>query len=125
METFGEIYANLSVSRGAFIGCPNAALRALRLAEIIFAMKSLLLAVTSVSFVAAAVAFVPVAFAQNSPGIPGGILQDQFRLQAHPQLQFPASAPDDHYQNRVSKARKRGDNGDPNGCNLQCPPDGE
>jgi hypothetical protein len=122
LETPGEIYANLSISRVTFIRYPDAVLR---LTEVIFAMKSLLLAVTSISFVASAIAFVPVAFAQNSPGIPGGILQDQFRLQEHPQLQFPASAPSDKYQNRVSKARKRGDNGDPDGCNLQCPPDAE
>jgi hypothetical protein len=122
LETPGEIYANLSISRVAFMRYPDAVLRSI---EVIFAMKSLLLAVASISFVAGAVAFVPVAFAQNSPGIPGGILQDQFRLQEHPQLQFPASAPSDKYQNRVSKARKRGDNGDPDGCNLQCPPDAE
>ena len=73
-------------------------------------MKLLLSVAALIAFVVGAVAFVPVAFAQNSPGVPGGILQDQFRLQEHPQLQFPASAPSDKYQNRVSKARKRGDN---------------
>jgi hypothetical protein len=65
-----------------------------------------------------------VAFAQNSPGVPGGILQDQFRLAQHPQMPFAASAPSDKYQsNKKSAMRKRGDNGDPNGCNLQCPKD--
>jgi len=64
-----------------------------------------------------------LAFAQNSPGVPGGILQDQFRLQEHPQLEFAASAPSKKYQSRNSELRKRGDNGDPNGCNLQCPED--
>jgi hypothetical protein len=93
--------------------------------EVITAMKSLLLAVTSISFIAGAIAFVPVAFAQNSPGLPDGILQDQFRLQEHPQMQFAASAPDNKFQHGVSKARKRGDDGDPNGCNLQCPTDGQ
>jgi hypothetical protein len=88
-------------------------------------MKLLLLAVASLSLVAGAATFAPVAFAQNSPGVPGGILNDQFRLQEHPQLQFAASAPDAKYQNRVSKSRKRADNGDPNGCNLQCPQDAE
>lgn len=66
-----------------------------------------------------------VAFAQNTPGVPGGILQDQFKLQAHPQLEFAASAPSKKYQTRTSKLRKKGDNGDPNGCNLQCPDDAE
>ncbi|MGN6318018.1 hypothetical protein [Trinickia sp.] len=66
-----------------------------------------------------------LAFAQNSPGIPGGILQDQFRLQEHPQLEFAASAPSKKYQNGRSKLRKRGDYGDPNGCNLQCPDDAQ
>jgi hypothetical protein len=92
-----------------------------RLSEVILAMKLLLLALASLSLVAGAAAFGPAAFAQNTPGVPGGILQDQFRLQEHPQLQFAASAPDAKYQNRVTKARKRGDNGDPDGCNLQCP----
>jgi hypothetical protein len=87
-----------------------------RLSEAILAMKLLLLALASLSLVVG-----PVAFAQNTPGVPGGILQDQFRLQEHPQLQFAASAPDAKYQNRVTKARKRGDDGDPDGCNLQCP----
>lgn len=66
-----------------------------------------------------------LAFAQNSPGVPGGILQDQFRLQEHPQMEFAASAPSKKYQTRNSKMRKKGDLGDPNGCNLQCPDDAE
>lgn len=66
-----------------------------------------------------------LAFAQNTPGVPGGILQDEFKLQAHPQLEFAASAPSKKYQSRTSKMRKKGDNGDPNGCNLQCPEDAE
>ncbi|MEQ5839356.1 hypothetical protein N0A02_07890 [Paraburkholderia acidicola] len=65
-----------------------------------------------------------VAFAQNSPGVPGGILQDEFRLQAHPQLPFAASAPSNKYQKGApSKMRRKGDDGDPDGCNLQCPGD--
>ncbi len=65
---------------------------------------------------------VSVAFAQDSPGIPDGILTDQFHLQAHPQLEFAASAPTGKYQpDKKSAMRRRGDNGDPNGCNLQCP----
>ena len=61
-------------------------------------------------------------FAQNTPGTPDGILGDRFQLNEHPQMQFAASAPDAHYQaDKPSKARKRGDLGDPNGCNLQCP----
>ncbi|AXF15198.1 hypothetical protein [Paraburkholderia caledonica] len=66
----------------------------------------------------------PVAFAQNSPGVPGGILQEQFRLAEHPQMPFAASAPSDKYQSdKKSAMRKRGDLGDPNGCNLRCPKD--
>jgi hypothetical protein len=70
------------------------------------------------------VATASVAFAQNSPGVPGGILQDEFRLAEHPQMPFAASAPSDKYQHgNKSAKRKRGDMGDPNGCNLQCPKD--
>ncbi len=67
-----------------------------------------------------------VAFAQNSPGVPGGILNDEFRLQEHPQLQFAASesaARNKKFQKGRSQLRKRGDLGDPDGCNLQCPQD--
>ena len=67
---------------------------------------------------------VPVAFAQNSPGVPGGILSDEFHINEHPDMPFAASAPSNKYQRGPkSKARKAADNGDPNGCNLQCPDD--
>jgi hypothetical protein len=62
-----------------------------------------------------------IAFAQNAPGLPGGILNDEFRLQEHPQMQFAASAPTKKYQTHTTEMRKRGDLGDPNGCNLKCP----
>jgi hypothetical protein len=87
-------------------------------------MKVLLHACAAVVTAGTLLATVPVAFAQNSPGVPGGILQDQFRLAEHPQMPFAASASSDKYQsNKKSAMRKRGDNGDPNGCNLQCPKD--
>ncbi|SAL38488.1 hypothetical protein AWB68_01683 [Caballeronia choica] len=88
-------------------------------------MKLFLTASTCAALIAGAVYLAPVAFAQNSPGIPGGILQDQFRLNEHPQMQFAASAPSDKYQQGKSKARRRADNGDSSGCNLQCPKDAE
>ncbi|SIO62095.1 hypothetical protein [Paraburkholderia phenazinium] len=69
-------------------------------------------------------ATVSIAFAQNSPGVPGGILDDEFHLQEHPQLPFAASAPSNKYQSdKKSAMRRKGDNGDPDGCNLQCPQD--
>ena len=37
---------------------------------------------------------------------------------------FAASAPSDKYQRGTSAMRRRGDAGDPNGCNLKCPKDG-
>ncbi|MFL9881688.1 hypothetical protein PQR66_01520 [Paraburkholderia agricolaris] len=87
-------------------------------------MKDLLHACAAAVTATVLLATASVAFAQNSPGVPGGILQDQFRLAEHPQLPFAASAPSDKYQsNKKSAMRKRGDNGDPNGCNLQCPKD--
>ena len=86
-------------------------------------MKFSLLACSSAALVAGAMYLVPVAFAQNSPGVPGGILQDQFRLNEHPQMQFAASAPSQKYQKDKSSMRRRGDDGDPNGCNLKCPND--
>jgi hypothetical protein len=86
-------------------------------------MKLLVTVSAIVSLAASAVAFVPVAFAQNSPGIPGGILQDQFRLKEHPQMQFGASDTSDKYQKSVTAKRRQGDLGDPNGCNLKCPKD--
>jgi hypothetical protein len=66
-------------------------------------------------------AIATLAFAQNSPGVPGGILNDEFRLQAHPQMQFAASAPSKKFQTHETELRKKGDDGDPNGCNLKCP----
>lgn len=87
-------------------------------------MKFSLLASLSASLVAGAIYLAPVAFAQNSPGIPGGVLQDQFRINEHPQMPFAASAPSDKYQRGTSAMRRRADNGDPNGCNLKCPKDG-
>ncbi|MDR5855107.1 hypothetical protein P9239_08325 [Caballeronia sp. LZ062] len=87
-------------------------------------MKFTLLASLSAALVAGAVSLVPAAFAQNSPGIPGGVLQDNFRINEHPQMPFAASAPSDKYQRGTSAMRRRGDNGDPDGCNLKCPKDG-
>ncbi len=84
-------------------------------------MKFTLLASATAALIAGAVCLVPVAFAQNSPGMPGGVLQDQFRFNEHPQMQFAASAPSDKYQQGSSKMRRRADNGDPDGCNLKCP----
>lgn len=87
-------------------------------------MNVILQACTAVATAGVLVATASVAFAQNSPGVPGGILQDQFRLAEHPQMQFAASAPSGKYQSdKKSAMRKRGDLGDPNGCNLQCPKD--
>jgi hypothetical protein len=86
-------------------------------------MKLSLLACSSAALVAGVMSLIPVAFAQNSPGMPGGVLQDQFRFNEHPQMQFAASAPSDKYQSsdKRSSMRRRGDDGDPNGCNLKCP----
>jgi hypothetical protein len=87
-------------------------------------MKVLLQACAAAVAAGVLFATVSVAFAQNSPGVPGGILQDQFRLAEHPQMPFAASTPSDKYQHgKKSSMRKRGDMGDPNGCNLQCPQD--
>lgn len=87
-------------------------------------MKFLLNACVAAATAGTLLATVSIAFAQNSPGVPGGILQDGFRLQEHPQMQFAASAPTKKYQKGApSKMRRRGDDGDPNGCNLQCPQD--
>ncbi|AOJ02580.1 MULTISPECIES: hypothetical protein [Burkholderia] len=82
------------------------------------------LAVASAVAGALAAAATTVAFAQNSPGVPGGILNEQFRLNEHPQMQFAASAPSKKYQTgKKSDLRRKGDIGDPNGCNLKCPMD--
>jgi hypothetical protein len=86
-------------------------------------MKLLFAVSASALFAASVVSLAPVAFAQNSPGMPGGILQDEFRINEHPQMPFGASAPSDKYQHGTSQARRRADNGDPNGCNLKCPLD--
>ena len=67
-----------------------------------------------------------VAFAQISPGVPGGVLNDEFRLQEHPFLFFVVLVfvvCFKKFQNGRSQRRKRGDNGAPDGCNLQCPQD--
>lgn len=85
-------------------------------------MKFLLNCCVAAAAAGVVLATASVAFAQNSPGLPGGILNDEFRLQAHPQLEFAASAPSAKYQHgKPTKLRKRGDLGDPDGCNLQCP----
>jgi hypothetical protein len=86
-------------------------------------MKQLINACAAAIAAGALTAVATLAFAQNSPGVPGGILTDQFRLQQHPQLQFAASAPSKKYQTRRSELRKKGDLGDPDGCNLKCPED--
>ncbi|MEX3787284.1 hypothetical protein [Paraburkholderia sp. BR14374] len=87
-------------------------------------MKALFHACAAVAAAGVLCATVSVAYAQNSPGVPGGILNDEFRLNEHPQMPFAASAPSDKYQHgKRSAARKRGDMGDPSGCNLQCPKD--
>ncbi|CAB3763873.1 hypothetical protein [Paraburkholderia solisilvae] len=89
-------------------------------------MKYLIQALVATASAGALLATVSVAFAQNSPGVPGGILPDEFHLAEHPQLQFAASAPTKKYQRGApSKLRKRGDDGDPDGCNLKCPDDPE
>ncbi len=87
-------------------------------------MKFLIQAFAVAATAGALLATVSVAFAQNSPGVPGGILPDEFHLQEHPQMQFAASAPTNKFQRGApSKLRRKGDDGDPDGCNLQCPQD--
>ena len=87
-------------------------------------MKVIFHACAAVATAGVLLATASVAVAQNSPGVPGGILQDQFRLAEHPQMPFAASAPSNKYQHgKPSAMRKKGDLGDPNGCNLQCPQD--
>ena len=87
-------------------------------------MNVLLKACAVAATAGALFATVSIAFAQNSPGVPGGILDDGFHLQEHPQLPFAASAPSNKFQSdKKSAMRKKGDNGDPDGCNLQCPQD--
>ncbi len=86
-------------------------------------MKLLIHACAAALAAGALTAVASLAFAQNSPGVPGGILNEQFRLQEHPQLQFASSATTKKYQTRRSELRKKGDLGDPDGCNLKCPED--
>ena len=87
-------------------------------------MKFVLKVCAAAATAGALFATISIAFTQNSPGVPGGILSDEFRLQAHPQMQFAASAPSEKYQHgKPSAKRRRGDLGDPDGCNLQCPQD--
>jgi hypothetical protein len=65
-------------------------------------------------------------WAQYSPGSPTGLLDQEFQLQKHPQLEFAASAPSGKYQpDKPSARRRKADDGDTGGdaCNLQCPPD--
>jgi hypothetical protein len=88
-------------------------------------MKLLTHACAAVAAAGALCVTMSLAFAQNSPGVPGGILQDEFRIQEHPQLPFAASAPSKKYQTGKSGLRRKGDMGDPNGCNLQCPEDAQ
>ena len=88
-------------------------------------MKLFTHACAAVAAAGALCAITSLAFAQNSPGVPGGVLQDEFRIQEHPQLPFAASAPSKKYQTGKSSARRKGDLGDPNGCNLQCPDDAQ
>ena len=75
---------------------------------------------------AGALAFTPLGVcAQYSPGSPDGVLQQDFQLQKHPQMEFAASAPSVKYQHGTSRRREKADSGDPSGdaCNLQCSPD--
>ena len=87
-------------------------------------MNVLLKVCAAAATVGALFATVSISFAQNSPGVPGGILSDEFHLQEHPQMPFAASAPTKKFQSdKKSEMRKKGDLGDPDGCNLQCPDD--
>jgi len=79
-------------------------------------MKSLLALSAAAAAGALFAAASSVATAQVTPGLPGGIFTQDFKLPAHPQLEFAASAPSRKYQgDKPSEMRKRGD------CNLQCP----
>jgi hypothetical protein len=87
-------------------------------------MKFVLKVCAGAATAAALFASVSISFAQNSPGVPGGILTDEFKINEHPQMPFAASAPSNKYQHGSPSAKRRkGDLGDPNGCNLQCPQD--
>jgi hypothetical protein len=85
-------------------------------------MKVFTLAGTALALSLSALYLAP-AFAQNSPGLPNGLLgDDQFHFNDHPQMEFAASAPSAKFQSgKPSDARKKGDLGDPDGCNLKCP----
>ena len=87
-------------------------------------MKYFVPACAAVLTAGALFATMSVAIAQNSPGVPGGIRTEEFKLNEHPQMPFAASAPSKKYQSdKKTTLRKRGDDGDPNGCNLKCPDD--
>jgi len=89
------------------------------------AMKYRLISLVTVATLAFSTA--STAFAQNTPGVPGGILDGvlgtKFQINPHPDMPFAAKPPTKKYQNDTSAARKRADDGDPDGCNLQCPSD--
>jgi hypothetical protein len=60
----------------------------------------------------ALVASVSVAFAQNTPGVPEGVLPpDQFHLNEHPQLTLGASEPKKNERGRPSGGHGRRQNG--------------
>jgi hypothetical protein len=71
-------------------------------------MKVLLHACAAAATAGVLLATASVAFAQNSPGVPGGILQDQFRLAEHPQMPFGVRALGQiPVQQKVSHAQAR------------------
>ena len=86
-------------------------------------MKYRLLSLVTVATLA--VSAMAPAFAQNTPGVPGGILDGvlgtKFQINQHPDMPFAPKPETKKFQTGTSDARKRADNGDPNGCNLQCP----
>jgi len=88
-------------------------------------MKYRLLSLVTVATLA--LSAVPTAFAQNTPGVPGGILDGvlgtKFQINEHPDMPFAAKPATKKFQNGTSAARRRADDGDPDGCNLQCPSD--
>lgn len=91
-------------------------------------MKARLLALAAVAAVATTIGTMPAALAQNSPGSPDSVLgnlSNTFQINQHPDMPFAASAPSAKYQHGTSALRKKGDNGDPDGCNLQCPSDNQ
>ncbi len=85
-------------------------------------LRALALTATAIAF-GSLIGPVSLAFAQNTPGTPDGILGSSFQINQHPYMPFAASTPSAKYQHGTSAERKRGDNGDPDGCNLQCPSD--